>query len=291
MDNKLQTNMEKNISDNVLNRVKALETEGNLQFPENYSYTNALKSAWLQLQTANTRDNKPVLQACTQTSIANALLDMVVQGLSPLKKQCYFIAYGNQLQLSRSYLGTIAATKRLKGVKDVRANIIYEGDTFEYEINVDTGLKKILKHEQHFENIDITKIKGAYAIVIKDDGDNYVEIMNMNQIRLAWNQGPMKGNSGAHKNFTDEMAKKTVINRACKMYVNTSDDSDIIVGAFHNGNGVESYSDDEVVENVNYEISQNANTIPIEVEVEEPMPIVDDEGNYEGQMNMMGPEF
>ena len=49
----------------------------------------------------------------------------------------------------------------------------------------------------------------------------------MDQIRKAWNQGAMKGNSPAHKNFPDQMAMKTVINRACKMYANTSDDSDV----------------------------------------------------------------
>jgi recombination protein RecT len=38
-----------------------------------------------------------VLQACTRDSIANALLDMAVQGLNPAKKQGYFIAYGKQL--------------------------------------------------------------------------------------------------------------------------------------------------------------------------------------------------
>ena len=187
------------------------------------------------LQETVDRDKKPVLQSCSKESIANALLDMTIQGLSPAKKQCYFIPYGGKLQLSRSYLGTVAVTKRLKGVKNVIANCIYEGDEFEYKFDLETGEKTITKHEQKFENIDPAKIKGAYAIVVTDESiPSHIEIMNINQIRKAWGQGAAKGNSGAHNNFTDEMAKKTVINRACKMFANTSDDSDLLIGAFNN---------------------------------------------------------
>ena len=39
----------------------------------------------------------------------------------------------------------------------------------------------------------------------------------------------MKGKSPAHLNFRDEMAKKTVINRCIKNYINSRDDQDIII--------------------------------------------------------------
>ncbi|WP_243124300.1 recombinase RecT [Clostridium sp. AWRP] len=39
----------------------------------------------------------------------------MMQGLTPAKKQCYFVVYGKQLQLMRSYMGTAAVTKRLNG--------------------------------------------------------------------------------------------------------------------------------------------------------------------------------
>ena len=54
--------------------------------------------------------------------------------------------------------------------------------------------------------------------------------MNISQIKSAWNQGAQLKEIVEHtKNFTDEMAKKTVINRACKNFVCTSDDSDILI--------------------------------------------------------------
>jgi recombination protein RecT len=195
---------------------------------------------------------------------------MCIQGLSPAKKQCYFIPYSNQLQLSKSYLGNIAATKRLKGVKNVYANVIYENDEFAYELDLETGLKKITKHNQNFENIDLEKIKGAYAVVVMEDGPNYVEVMNIKQIRNSWNQGSMKGQSGAHKNFTDEMAKKTVINRACKNFVCTSDDSDLLIESMNRTN---EYAPEDIIEStheeVKEEIKNNANQEVIDIPVEE----------------------
>ncbi|CAC6131684.1 recombinase%2C phage RecT family protein [Staphylococcus aureus] len=93
--NKLQTIeqqlvQEKNVSDNVLNKVRVLESQGNLELPNDYSPSNAMKQAWLQIS----QDNK--LMSCNDTSKANALLDMVTQGLNPAKNQCYFIPYGKK---------------------------------------------------------------------------------------------------------------------------------------------------------------------------------------------------
>lgn len=215
-----------NISEQVLAKIEQFQQDGGLRLPANYSVENHMKSAWLVLQATTDRNGNPALSVCTKGSIANALFDMVLQGLSVSKKQGYFIVYGNTLEFQRSYFGTIALAKRAGGVKgEPVANIIYEGDEFIYMINPNTGRKSIVKHEQKLENIDNAKIVGAYAIVTYADDSTEVTIMSMAQIRAAWNQGATKGNSPAHKNFTDEMAKKTVIGRACKTVINSSDDA------------------------------------------------------------------
>lgn len=172
-------------------------------------------------------EGQPALTVCTKESIANSLFDMVLQGLSVSKKQGYFIVYGNQLQFQRSYFGTIALAKGIRdGVTtEPVANVIYEGDEFVYTIDPNTGRIIIIKHDQKIENIDDSKIKAAYAIVHRKDGSTQVTIMTIAQIRAAWNQGATKGNSPAHKNFPAEMCKKTVIGRACKTIINSSDDA------------------------------------------------------------------
>lgn len=215
-----------NISEQVLSRIEQFQKDGSMILPKNYSVENHMKSAWLALQEVEDKEHHKALQICTKESIANSLLDMVLQGLSVSKKQGYFIVYGNKLIFQRSYFGTIALAKRAGGiVSEPVANVIYEGDDFQYEIDPKTAKVAIVKHSQKLENIDNSKIKGAYALVTLADGTTQVTIMSMQQIRAAWGQGATKGDSPAHKNFAEEMAKKTVIGRACKVIINSSDDA------------------------------------------------------------------
>lgn len=215
-----------NISEQVLSRIEQFQKDGSMILPKNYSVENHMKSAWLALQEVEDKEHHKALQICTKESIANSLLDMVLQGLSVSKKQGYFIMYGNKLIFQRSYFGTIALAKRAGGmVSEPVANVIYEGDDFLYEIDPKTAKVAIVKHSQKLENIDNSKIKGAYALVTLADGTTQVTIMSMQQIRAAWGQGATKGNSPAHMNFAEEMAKKTVIGRACKAIINSSDDA------------------------------------------------------------------
>ena len=239
------------IVDIILAKVEASKAAGEIDFPADYSVDNALRSAWLMLQTTVDKDKNPVLSVCTKESIINSLFDMVIQGLSPVKKQCYFIAYGKTLILSRSYMGSIVVAKRYANVDTVIANVIYEKDEFDFEIEVETGKKKLLKHKQTFESLD-GNIVGSYAIVTLKDGEKYLEIMTMKQIEAAWNQGQSKGGSPAHKNFSDEMAKKSVINRACKLFINTSSDAALFTEN-------EPEKEDYAESSVRQEIADNSN--------------------------------
>lgn len=215
----------KTIVDLTLTKIQQLEATNSILIPKDYSAANAIRAAALILADQKNRSDVPVLQACTKESICNALLKMVVQGLNPVKRQCSFIPYGNVLTLQREYQGSIAIAKRY-GMKSVVANAIFQGDDFAFEVDVETGRKKILKHVSPFESYG-GAIKGAYAIVEMEDGTKNVEIMTMPQIQSAWNQGQTKGTSSAHKNFPDQMACKTVINRATKTIINSSDDADL----------------------------------------------------------------
>lgn len=218
---------EESTVNNVLAKVNEFSNEGNLQLPPNYSAENALRSAWLLIQQTTDLSKRPALEVCSKESIANALFDMVLQGLSPSKKQCYFIVYGSKLTMQRSYFGTIAISKRVAGVKDVVGVPIFEKDIFKYSIDVKTGKKTVTEHTQDFENIDPAKIKGAYAVVTYEDDSVEYEIMTWSQIWQSWQMGATKGNSPAHKNFPDQMACRTVISRALKLPVNSSNDDDL----------------------------------------------------------------
>ena len=80
---------------------------------------------------------------------------------------------------------------------------------------------------------------------------------NLDEIRKAWAQGAAKGGSPAHKNFPQEMAKKTVINRACKIFVNTSTDADPLADAY-NRTTANDYIGDEFVDAEAEELNESA---------------------------------
>lgn len=208
--------VQKTIADNVLARVTALEQAGELTLPSGYTAGNAIKMAWLNLQEVKDRNGKPALEVCTQASICNSLLEMVIKGLSVAKKQCYFIVAGNQLTFWEDYRGKLMRAIRDTEIASVTAQVVYKGDEFVYTVD-ELGQYQLVKHETKLENINLANIQGAYAVVVRKDGTRWLEVMTIEQIRKSWQQGAARGNSGAHNNFTDQMCKKTVISRACKI--------------------------------------------------------------------------
>ena len=241
------------------------KTKYGLSFPADYNPTNALMGAYLIMKETTDKNGKCILESCSQASIANSLMDMATLGLNASKKQGYFIAYGGKCQFQKSYFGNITLARR-NGLKTINAEIIYDGDTFKYHI--ENGMKVIDVHEQDFMNIDNDKILGAYAVAVMDDGRKVVEVMNINQLKKAWNQrmgGLKEDASSTHMKFKDQMAKKTVINRLCKLIGNTSTDGNISEISDRLDEVAEV---DMVAEDAAYEIENNANTVDFEEVVE-----------------------
>lgn len=267
--------VKKDTVDVVAERVRKFQEQGELHFPANYSPENAMKSAWLILQNTVDKNKRPALETCTRDSVANALLDMVVQGLNPAKNQGYFIVYGNKLIFQRSYFGTMAVTKRVTGAKEINANVIYEGDEVDYEMV--NGKIVNLTHKQKFGNINKDKIIGAYCTIVLDDNNVYHEVMTMDEIRQAWSKSPMWGKDqkqerkgSTHDEFRQEMAKRTVINRACKRFINSSDDSSLVIEHFNK-------TDERLEEaQVEQELAENANKEVIDVEYSESDQVEDE---------------
>ena len=280
-------NVKNDISNQVLAKIESFQLSGELRLPKDYNVENALKSAYIIL--SDPKNN--ILAKCDKSSIAEALLKMVVYGVSPIKKQCYFIPYSEKLECSISYAGNIAIAKRYGKLKSIKGNAIFEGDTFEFEVDTLTGRRKVIKHLQTLDSVGSNKIKGAYAVYELNDGSIDVEVMSIAQIQMAWGQGGSKGNSPAHKNFADQMAIKTVLNRACKLLISSSDDSVLY----------DPLEEKEVIdvtdENVKHEIKNKANKQSLDFEnnnIEEAV-VVDSETVFSEKLELeevpVGPNF
>jgi len=218
------------ITDKVLVKVEKLQQTGTLMLPKNYHAGNNVKAASLILQDLTDKNGRRAFDICTQGSIANSILRMVADGLSPNKHQCSFIIRGNKLCYQKEYAGNIAIAKRDSGLLGIpKAYTVYKGDDIKLSIDLETGLQKVVKYVPEVDNIKKENIKGAFAIARFEDGTTDSKYMTYEQIKDAWKMGPAKGNSPAHNNFPDQMCEKTVINRLLKIYVNSPYDFEVVV--------------------------------------------------------------
>ncbi|EPX17098.1 recT protein [Streptococcus agalactiae LDS 623] len=230
---------ERQITSGVNKRIEEKQNE-NFIVPPSYSLGNALSNAYYELKNSSSGN---LLSQCTDESIYISLLDMVAQGLSPAKKQCYFIKYGDKVQLRRSYFGTMKVVKELNEVKDIWAGVIFEGDVFKSEIV--NGRRRFVSHESDWENQD-NPIKGAYCIIKDINNEEYLTIMTKKQIDKAWSKAKTKN---VQIDFPDQMAMRTAINRAAKLFINTSNDSSYFVEALNRTTENE-YDNDRQVKDV-----------------------------------------
>lgn len=206
----------------VTHDVSEMVKEQGYVVPEGYSVANAVQGALMVIA------NDPNLAKSNPESISKALFDMVVQGLSATKTQVYFIKYGNNLSMQRSYFGTQAVLKRLPEIKDIAAYVVHEGDQFDVDFN-EAGQMVVTKHETQFANLD-NDIIGAYAVITKTDGEKQYEVMTKKMIDASWSQAKSKN---VQQKFPEEMAKRTVINRAAKNIINTTGADDVLVGSIN----------------------------------------------------------
>ncbi|HFQ4897330.1 TPA: recombinase RecT, partial [Streptococcus agalactiae] len=127
--------------------------------------------------------------------------------------------------------------------KDIYAEVIYKGDDF--KIKNENGRKVFVSHDTDWMNAD-NEIVGAYCIIEKEDGEKILTVMTKKEIDKSWSKAKTKN---VQNNFPQEMAKRTVINRAAKQFFNTSDDNDLFVDAVNRTTENE-YDNDRQVKDV-----------------------------------------
>ena len=214
------------LSTGILADLNTKQAQG-LVLPKNYAARNALLAAIFKIKETKDKDGNLALAVCSEDSVKQAVMEMLTKGLDPNKTQCYFIVYGNKLTMFPSYFGLIHLAKEADpNIADVFSEVVYDGDTFRYQIR--NGYKIVSEHSQDIDNINLDKIKGAYATIVYHNGTERSEYMSMQQIRNSWVRGATKGNSDAHKLAPEEMCKRTVLKRLLKNTVNTSNDEQLL---------------------------------------------------------------
>ena len=157
----------------------------------------------------------PELGVCTPASFMGALLTSAQLGLEPNTPlgQAYLIPYNNhktgekECQFQLGYRGMIELAHRSGELKDLSAQVVYENDTFEYEL----GLEPKLKHVPAMSNRG--NIAWVYAVYHLNSGGFGFEVMSYDDIEQHRRKYSKTRNSPWDTSW-EAMAKKTVIKRA-----------------------------------------------------------------------------
>lgn len=180
---------------------------------------------------------------CSIESREQAITDALIQGLNPLEGHCEFMQAGQTLHLVRKPSGSIIVAQRVKrDLRDIRGQVIREGEIFEVEVV--NGLKTIKKHGLSLTSYN-QPIIGAYAVALNSKG--LIEEMDMlswldildiwRDARMQIKNEPIVRKDGTlhpasdHARLPAQKAIETVIEHLCRAIIATCPDEQLLMAA------------------------------------------------------------
>lgn len=181
--------------------------------------TKHLNPERLMRVTLTCMQRTPTLFDCTQHSLAGAVMTCSQLGLEPdpITGQAYLIPFRNgrngttECQLIIGYKGLVTLARNSGQVSTIQAVAVHEKDCFSYEL----GLEPTIKHKPS-EEANPGEMTHVYAVCRLKDGGVQFEVMNKAQVDAIRSKS-RAGNSGPWVDHHEEMAKKTVLRRLCKL--------------------------------------------------------------------------
>jgi recombination protein RecT len=157
-------------------------------------------------------------------SVIDAVANIAAVGLSlnPAKKQAYLIPRDGRICLDISYIGLLDLALMSGSIKFGQAEIVYAKDAF-----VIRGIDAPPMHDRDPFSEERGEIVGAYVVVKTRDDDfltttmTIAEILSVRDRSEAWKRRKPGQPGGPWGTDFGEMAKKTVVKRAYKLWPKT----------------------------------------------------------------------
>jgi recombination protein RecT len=157
-------------------------------------------------------------------SVVNAVTNVAAIGLSlnPAKKQAYLVPRDGRICLDISYIGLVELAVSSGSIRWAKAEIVREQDSFRL-----AGYDRPPEHNYNPFARDRGEPVGAYVVVKTADGDYLTDVMSLDEINAirdrssAWKAWVEKKRSCPWVTDWCEMAKKTVVKRASKLWPKT----------------------------------------------------------------------
>ena len=157
------------------------------------------------------------IRDCSPQSIVAAVMQCTMLGLSPIPQrgECYFVPYGDDVQMQIGYQGWILLAYKSGTVQSIRSACVYDGDEFTPAL----GSESKITHKPGPNFGDPEKVTWAYAIAEIRGGGEVFALLPKTMIERLRMKSPMqkKGINGAWKSDYDKMAQAKAIKQVLKL--------------------------------------------------------------------------
>jgi recombination protein RecT len=152
----------------------------------------------------------PKLLQCSIESLMACVMKASQEGLEFGTGDAYLVPYGNQAQYIRGYRGCLKLLRRSKEVSNIACYPVYSNDRFEIQLGANPDVK-------HVPDLSDVKgdFRGCYVIADVAGEGRYIEWMSKKEIDAIKGRSKASGNGPWVTDYV-EMARKTVLKRACK---------------------------------------------------------------------------
>lgn len=185
---------------------------------------NFEREAGFAIQSLTANDYAMGIAQKNRQSVINAVTNIAAIGISlnPAKKQAYLVPRDGRICLDISYIGLLDLAIGSGSIRWGQAELVYEGDAFTLN-----GFDKPPTHGRNPFDKNRGEVIGVYVVVKTADGDYLTTTMTIDEVNAirdrssAWKAWISKQKSCPWVTDPGEMAKKTVIKRAYKLWPKT----------------------------------------------------------------------
>lgn len=154
----------------------------------------------------------PKLLECTPRSLLAAVIQCAQLGLEPgVIGHVYLIPFKEQVQVIPGYKGLIALARNSAQISTIYAQTVYAEDVFHYQFGTDPKIEHIPSDTERGETTFY------YAVCRMKDGGVQFEVMRKDDVVTHRDKYSKAARQGPWVTEFDEMAKKTVLRKLCKM--------------------------------------------------------------------------
>jgi len=159
------------------------------------------------------------IRDCSPQSIIAAVMQCAMLGLSPIPQrgECYFVPYGEDVQMQIGYQGWILLAHKSGAIVSIQTSCVYEGDDFTPTLG--SGATINHKPSVNYGSSDHNKVLWAYAIVKMRGGGEQFALLPKAMIERLRMKSPMqkKGMAGGWSSDYDKMAMAKAIKQVLKL--------------------------------------------------------------------------